>query len=520
MTTRRESTYKQTQFETAVRNPERYKNILSLIKEYEGSVLDDEKLLEIVVRLYLEGEFTSKDIVVSEQSTDIDIRDNVIKVNSTRKADGGFPQGYASRFWTYMRTPSELGLIYTRYNKPLKVSEITKMLIKDEIDEQEAFSIQAVRYNRRSPYKNVSNDYNFFKLTIETLLERGGRMSYEQFMVLMFNKTGNPKETLEILEGNTFKDAQSVFNFVKEHYDATTKINTITKDYPDVTIRIMVLCGFVRIRYEGKKLIEINQSKLNYTKELLEIPFNLNEAEKEDAEKYFEKLNENNEKYLEIVKKYREEDVLDGQEYTNKIYNIITLYDITEDKIINDLKKINDGTKSSISPEFDEIYLPLRLEFYISILVALKYKGELFVRPNYKADHTGKPYSHAPGNKGDIDVYSKETYWLIEVTLIRNKTQQLNSETTSLIRHFDENIEFGSKPLKYLSFVAPTVHTDTQNFINTSLVQVQVENKGISIKPYDIASFVDTTKKKNNFDDMVKYSNDVFKDFKERLANT
>ncbi len=44
------------------------------------------------------------------------------------------------------------------------------------------------------------------------------------------------------------------------------------------------------------------------------------------------------------------------------------------------------------------------------------------IRPNYKADHIGKPYSHAPGNKGDIEIFSKQIYWLIEVTLIRNKT--------------------------------------------------------------------------------------------------
>ena len=47
-------------------------------------------------------------------------------------------------------------------NSRTPLSQIAKMLMKGEIDEQEAFSIQAVRYNRKSPYRNVSNDFNYY----------------------------------------------------------------------------------------------------------------------------------------------------------------------------------------------------------------------------------------------------------------------------------------------------------------------------------------------------------------------
>ena len=42
---RRKPTHKQMAFETAVRNPERYIEILSAVSEFEGTVLNDKNLL-------------------------------------------------------------------------------------------------------------------------------------------------------------------------------------------------------------------------------------------------------------------------------------------------------------------------------------------------------------------------------------------------------------------------------------------------------------------------------------------
>ena len=214
---KRVATYKQMAFETAVRNPERYIEILGAISEFEDMILNDENLLKIVSKLYVDGLVSSDEIAISENTQIEEIKSQVQDVNSTRRADGGFPAGYASRFWTYMRTPSELGLVYAQYNEPFKLSEICKKLISGEIDEQEAFSIQAVKYNRRNPYRNVSNDFNFFIFIINVLLTlktKGKSLSYEQFIVAMFSHNGNVNEFINLLENHTFKDFDEVFNFV------------------------------------------------------------------------------------------------------------------------------------------------------------------------------------------------------------------------------------------------------------------------------------------------------------------
>ena len=147
----------------------------------------------------------------------------------------------------------------------------------------------------------------------------------------------------------------------------------------------------------------------------------------------------------------------------------------------------------------------------------MKYKNEFIIRPNYKVDHIGKPYSHAPGNYGDIDVYSSEIYWLIEVTLIRNKAQLLNNETSSVIRYLSSNQEFRDYSNKYLSLIAPTIHEDTKDYFDVSLIKSQTEGKKIYIKPYNIEDFLNVTLLKNNLVDMSNYSEKVFAEFKSKL---
>lgn len=515
---KRESTYKQMAFETAVRNPERYLGILSALKDFENTVLNDKNLLDIVSHLYLVGEVASDEIQVLETTRLEDIKSKVIQVNSTRKADGGFPEGYQSRFWTYMRTLSELGFVYAQYNEAFKLSKIAKLLIEGKIDEQEAFSIQATKYNRKSPYRNVSNDFNFFKFILEILLklkEVNKSLSYEQFIVAMFSHDGNVDNFLSLISKNKFKDYKDAYNFVCREYDATTKIKTITQDYPDVVRRLFIISGFVSIRYSGKKLIQINENKIDYIKKLLSINYSLSEDEKQSPKKYFDKLGKDTSKYLNIVQEFRKTDKINGEEYSDKIFDIISQYNISEEIILESIEAI--GSRKSVIEEFKEIPDPLKLEFYISILIALEYGKNFFIRPNYKADHIGKPYSHAPGNTGDIEIYSSEVYWLIEVTLIRNKIQQLNNETTSVIRHFISNEEFAEHSTKYLSFIAPTIHEDTKEFYDISIIKNQKDGFKINIKPYSINDFVLVTTKKENFKDMKEYTKNIFSEFKSKF---
>lgn len=519
MLRRKRPQYKQTAFDTAVRNPERYKEILDVLINFENIVLNDANLLIIVSALYKEGVVTSGGLDVSILS-DEELNEEVIKINNTRKADGGFPAGYASRFWTYARTLCELGFVYAQYNQEFKISNIAKLLINKEIDEQEAFSIQTMKYNRRSPYRNVLNDFNFFRFILELLLylrSKNRSLSYEQFILATFSEDGNVEKFLEIINNNTFPNYESVYNFVLANYkngDYTcTNPKTVTIEYPDVVRRVFIISGFISIKYQGIKLIQINENKLDYIKDLLEINHSLSEDAKVNPRIYFQELEQKDNEYLAIINKYKNTDEIVPEIYINKLQTLIDEHRITEEIIINSLKNIS----HNIIEEFREIPAPLKLEFFISLLIVLKYGTTLKVKPNYKADHLGKPYSHAPRNIGDIEVFTSTVYWLIEVTLIRNKIQQLNHETTSCIRHLVSNERFNSYTHKYLSFVAPYIHEDTRTFYDYQLLFHKPSSKELFIKTYSIEEFIDITLTASNLQDMQDYTNEFIKKIKKEL---
>lgn len=508
-------TYKQMAFETAVRNPDRYKGILSAIYPYINKKLDDATLLQVVCSLYLSGLVSSSGVIIEEDSTINSISNSVIEVNSTRKADGGFPEGYQSRFWTYVRTLSEMGFVYAQYNEKLLFSDISLRLVNAEIDEQEAFSIQAMKYNRKSPYRNILNDFNYFKFILEVLRVRE-KITYEQFIVSTFSKDGNVEDFLNTIDNNVFGDFNQVEEFIRKTYRTTLKANTILRDYPDVVLRLLIITGFVSIQYRGKVFIYRNISNDNYINDLLRIDINLTNEEKVNPIRHFLKLETFNTVLLTTIHKNRDEVVkTDGFVYAELVSEIIKLYELNEEIIIEGIRTI--GSSRCNIPAFKYIPEPLKLEFYLSLILAMKYGKEYAIRPNYKADYIGLPISHAPGNTGDIEVYSKSIYWLIEVTLIRNKTQMLNSETTSVIRHFLEDNNLNEYCNKYLSFVAPVVHQDTEYFYNYSIVWNKIKQHNLALKPYVIADFVEKTLAKENFEDMEKYTTKIIEDFRNNL---
>ncbi len=510
---RRPATYKQMALETAIRNPERYFVILSALEEFDGVVLNDKNLLSIVTKLYKE-ELVDSD-GVDLQKSDAEIMERIIEVNTSRNGDGGFPRGYAARFWTYVRTPSEFGFVYARYNEPFHISQTVKDVLSGSLAEQEAFAVQAFRGNRRSPYRNVSNDFNFYNFIFEILKRRqasGHMLSLEQFTLAMFSRDGNVEECIAEIESHKFNSPEDVYAYLKKTRGVTTKLKTVTRDYPDVVLRMLVIMGMVSIKYTGVKLIGLNQNKINFFNELAETTPKLDDDSKEDATLFFRSLNQDTDSLDAIIKKARTDDTIEGTEYTAKLLKLIEQYSLDQTKLINEMQVLARGTSSL----FKEMSKPLRLEFYTALLVASVYGDHYEIRPNYKADHEGKPYSHAPGGGGDIDIFNADTYWLIEVTLIQNRQQQQNSETTTVFRHMTTNTEFADKPQKFLSFVAPYVHTDTQDFFEHATVKNR--SSGINFGSYTIEEFIAVTRNKTNTDDMKTQTSAIIERFRAELG--
>lgn len=507
--------YKQLQFDTAIRNPERYKSILVSIIDFNNKILDDNCLLDIMCVMYRNGIVTSNGIEITDNLSDTNLKDKIISVNSSRRADGGYPTGYQARFWTYMRTLSELGIVYAQYNEPLKISKIATLLVNNKIDDQEAFSVQALIYNRKSPYKNVLNDFNYFKFILQVLIkldERKLKLKYTDFIISMYNHNGNIEEYLKEINSNNIT-RNNILEYLSNTYDENNEPQTVLRDYPDVVLRILRIMGYITISSHGGELyISINKNNIDYIKDLLKIKINCTEEEKVSPIAYYNRSDAYFDKFIKFIKAHRKQTTINEKIYKFKLDKIVKTFELDEKKIIHLINLLITSSREHPILEFKYIPDPLKLEFYITILLYIKFKDNMFIKPNYKIDDIGIPISHAPGNIGDIEVFGKSIYWLIEVTLIRSKVQQYNNETTSVIRHInqtiiDENFD------KYLSFVAPIVHIDTENFYKFALTLSRADGNIIYLKPYNINQFIKAINS-NIFEEMKEYTESTIKSIK------
>ena len=140
------------------------------------------------------------------------------------------------------------------------------------------------------------------------------------------------------------------------------------------------------------------------------------------------------------------------------------------------LIKVSNGDKKG-KDTFWFIQDPVKFEFLLTLFVYTYYGDTFEYKPNFICDEAGIPYSHAPGNIGDIEIFNKERYWLIEATLIRSKNQQVNNETVNLFRHIDDTID----GQKYLTLVAPYIHEDTKLIFNVASIITMIKSNMLSL---------------------------------------
>lgn len=509
---KRPAEWKQMAFDTAIRNPERYRHILQALVPFEGQVLNDEVLLNIVSTLYLKRVVSSTKIIIDKNQIEIDdkLKQQVKNVAKSRNGDGGFPKGYAARFWTYMRTLSELGFVYAQYQQVFRFSDIAKKMVNDEISEQAAFAVQAMKYNRRSPYRNVLNDFNYFRFIL-AVLKRKSRLSYPQFIISLYSYDGNVDTFCQLIEEQTFT-YDNILSFINDKYGEknnskkkkNNKEGTIAKDYPDVVLRVLILTGFVSVVHAGTTMIERNPDHDDIIEKWLDIPLTLTEEEKTDGKLFFERLASWDSQLLPLIQAAS----VPVSEFNHKAINLLQKHNLTEQILVAELTKLEKDKQKSTLPFMSYVAAPLQLEFLLSLLLVMKYQNGFQIQPNFIADHYGMPISHAPAKTGDIELISATQYWLIEVTLIRNKQQQLNAETTSVIRHLNEALSDYDE--HFLSFVAPIVHQDTQAFYQTQIVMMQLnQSQSTFLKPYSLSEFIEITRQKNNLSDMRDYSQTI-----------
>lgn len=338
-------------------------------------------------------------------------------------------------------------------------------------------------------------------------------------MVGLFSDDGNVDNFLSLLEKNKIgDDADKAYALVTRKYsqiDAehakAAKLTSAFRDYGNTVFRVLQLTGFVTVEYTGVLVLTPNESRIPFYKELKACKFVVSESAKEDEEEYFEQLGSFDTTLENLILLHREKVDHSTAEYNKKIPNIIKSYGLTSDSIEQALVKVSNGDKKG-KDTFWFIQDPVKFEFLLTLFVYTYYGDTFEYKPNFICDEAGIPYSHAPGNIGDIEIFNKDRYWLIEATLIRSKNQQVNNETVNLFRHIDDTID----GQKYLTLVAPYIHEDTKLIFDVASVITMIKRKmlDLSSSAQSTNEFINDMKDKSYFELMSSRSKEFINDIR------
>ena len=119
--TKRQSKYKPLLFTTTMRNPERLKKFLSVLKEYNGQILDNKMARKIAGEIIKRGLYSPTNLSASikrklKEREVLNQREisKILKDNPQRHKEAGFEKGWPSRFDTWFKFAKELGFVYPK----------------------------------------------------------------------------------------------------------------------------------------------------------------------------------------------------------------------------------------------------------------------------------------------------------------------------------------------------------------------------------------------------------------------
>ena len=537
--------YKIFSINTTVRNPKRNIDFLIHFKKFNGKIMNRENLLLYLIELVKNGIYKFTNIPINiKNKLKLGEELSTEEVNNLMKLN---PQatGFTGRVMTQLRALKDQNLLeFNSKDNSISYTKFGEELIKNEINATFIYTKSLIGLHAKSPIRNnILNESRPFLNTIFVINEVNniwkelgnepkGILKHEfSVFVLSMKDCDYKKTSKEIIEYRKLYKYESNEEYIKKYLDEKNilplKYNSIIKDYSDEVFRKFEMTGLI-IQHGSFNYIYYNFSQYNmekiklildYYKDYKYINFNT-------PNEYYDFLNsiklpwENNEKIRKKIIEYKakvlkmslnqdisldqQEEILDRIFYTNALSKVINKYELKF--IYNELLILSGKIREE--SKLNDISEPLRLEYLLSLLIGKKY-GIKGLISNIIYNEEGFPLHYAPSGKADIIYITNDGAYIFEPTMLRNRNQQLNSETTNIIRHIEEakkeiNIEYRT------SMIAPYIHIDTIEFF-----QYKLNTKNIKILPLTIERIVglfiesENIKKLNvNFDNIVKILKD------------
>ena len=520
---------------TTVRNPERLRDFLRVLKQLEGQSFDTSNQIKYQVLLIKERIYKPLNIPVDylkyyeEPETEIPykVAEQIFimqkyedppmrgrqSVNPLNKL--GFSiarEGYGPIIITdlgnkFLSDDYEIGYIFFKSLLKLQFPNPWSA----DFSETEGFDIMPLitvmklikKINGEAEKKGL--DKNEFNLFVPTLIKFDQVDEYVQ-RILEFRKAKNKDEYIN--------------DFVKMFYQTTTipanKINNLF-DYGDNIMRYFRLTRYFKVSMdplgsnwiidlEPSRKVEIEQlldmykgasikfeTVTDYLNYLSDIEQPLLPWEKRDnLEKVVQtlkydtnnlikegKLQISQEQQTFLDMEIHDLDKNQLEKYKDQIraFNLELKERIKKVKLMSDLNKVEEIIVTLQDIKKLREYEPEQFEKLVT--EALKIiNDEIQIKPNYPVDDDGEPVSHSPANKPDIECYYKKFKAIIEVTLNSSKLQWV-LEGQPVMRHL-RNFEIQHQNDDvFCIFIAPRIHIDTYSQF---WISVKYEYNGIPQK--------------------------------------
>ncbi len=531
------SGYKCFSINTTIRSARRILDFLVLLDEnFNGKIFDKETKNIFYIELLKKGIYrpnnSTKNIMDKyELGQDLSYEEVTYLIEKNEQATGN-----SGRVMTQLRTLKDLGFLDFKklgVNNQIQITELGYELLngytpdvytKSLIGLQANSPIRSNMYNQSRPFLNTIftiRDVNQYQIDIGE--KPSGITLYEFGVFILTLKDCTYQNAVnEIIKyRKTYrfsKNRQHLQQYINSLGLLDMKYDNYIREYPDEVFRKFEMTGLlVKNRFN---YININTYENEKIKQILEMYDGYRWNQFKTKEEYYDYLYsvvlpwdktsnltrvvKDKAKYLELSidegwSLQEQAKQLDDQYYSSLFNNTVMQLDLSD--IEFEINLLLTGETGSKIKKIKDISDPIKLEWLIAAFL-LKNYNEINVKPNLILDNYGYPISHAPGRVADIELVSIDSYGTIEVTMIKNRTQQLNAETTTVTRHLLSK-KINNKSI-FGVLVAPYIHEDIIRYF-----KFESKENSIPIIPINFKGFINIVKHNNAFVDLVESINEL-----------
>ena len=502
---------------TTVRNPERLKDFLKVLKRLEGQPFDKNNQIKYQILLIQERLYKPLNIPPKYRRY---YADPAIDIPYNIAEEIFYAQNYKDppmRGRQSVNPLNKLGFSVAREGSgPIKITELGNKFLADDYDIGYIFFKSLLKLQFPNPWSRDFSKQEGFDImpfiSVMQLIHKLNRKSdkrgldkteFSIFIPTLINYKQIDEYIVKILEFRKDKKKDEyIHNFVGEFYKTEKgldkKINNLF-DYGDNIMRYFRLTRYFKVSMDplgSRWNIDIEPSREVEIEQLLDM-YNGEAFEFQTLTDYLDYLSDITKPTLPWEKRENLERV--AQSLKNDVFDLIKKENI---QILQDEQKLLLTDVSSLSKtqlenfisklrsfklelkdrlkkiqlmgdlgKIEELIITLRdskklkkyepEQFEKLVTEALKIiNDEILIKPNYPMDDDGEPVNHSPGNKPDIECYYSTFKAICEVTLNTSKLQWIQ-EGQPVMRHLrDFEVQHRNDEV-FCIFIAPEIHNDT-----------------------------------------------------------